>query len=387
MIAWLLKTLEKNPASVFRKKDLIRKSKEQFEELKTRGLLTYVQPDPDHETYPCTMPCSNGCPMDVVNMEGEQFAICPDDTEIDPILLSKDDISRYDFSLEMLIKVIREANDFAGNSYSLNPCLHFIGDRIIKEVNTAFVIALFPNAEAAEPHLLSLPTRIAANYQQVVVITPNLSLTQEPIYAKLRNASIFPVTLGPSFGQQDFKISYLDSLPKPMSQDKTKRPRGPGANIGGMLWQEAQKRAEALVDEKGYLGFNKLYKAVGCSEGTLRKVITEKSSKLRQAKEDYESISKTLKAVGLTSKVVATYEAQPDVPELTDVEVDGIIAEMLERIKQERSEMFESTKEQLGNMNPDQKRDFAAVYKRDYQGKKSVLKKAGPKTQRQHNQV
>ena len=234
MIAWLLKTIEKNPASVFRKKDLIRKSKEQFEALKTQGFLTYVQPDLDHETYPCTMPCSNGCPMDVVNMEGEQFAICPEDTEIDPILLTKDDISRYDFSLEMLIKVIREGNDFTGDTYSLNPCLHFIGDRIIKEVNTAFVIALFSNAEAAEPHLLSLPTRIAANYQQVVVITPNLSLTQEPIYAKLRNASIFPVTLGSSFGQQDFKISYLDALQKPMlteTNNTRKRKKGRKINL------------------------------------------------------------------------------------------------------------------------------------------------------------
>ena len=35
------------------------------------------------------------------------------------------------------------------------------------------------------------------------------------------------------------------------------------SNMSGMTWQEAQKKAETLVDEKGYLGFQKLAKAVG----------------------------------------------------------------------------------------------------------------------------
>lgn len=160
----------------------------------------------------------------------------------------------------------------------------------------------------------------------------------------------------------------------------------PRSNIGGMSWQEVQIKAEALVNEKGYLGFGKLKEAVGCSEGTLRKVITEKSSKLQQAKEEYESISKTLKAVGLTAKVIATYETSSG-PKLSDTEVDEILVEMLERIKQERPEMLEQTKEQLEKMNIDQKREFAKVYQRDYRNKKSSLKKAGPKTQHQYKKV
>ena len=202
MIAGLLKMLEKNPASVFRKKDLLRKSKEQFEKLKAQGFLTYSQPDPYHEAYPCTLPCANACPMDVVNMEGKFFAICPEDTEVDPIPLTKDDISRYHLSLDMIFKAIREANNFAGDIYPLNSHLYFIGEQVIEGINTAFIFAIFPNVQDAEPHLLSLPTRIPVNYQQIVVVTPSLSLTQEPIYAKLKNASIFPVTIAPSFGQQ-----------------------------------------------------------------------------------------------------------------------------------------------------------------------------------------
>lgn len=216
MIVWLLKALEKNPASVFRKKDLIRKSESQFERLKHLGLLAFCQPDPHHETYPCAHPCANACPMDVVNMEGKLFAICPEDSEVDPIPLAKDDIAGYRLAVDMLIKAIREANNFAGDSYSFSSRMYFIGKHVIKGLSIAFILALFPDAETAEPHLLSLPTRIAANFQRIVVVTPSLSLTQEPIYAKLRTASIFPVTLPPSLGQDNYKISYVAALRKPL---------------------------------------------------------------------------------------------------------------------------------------------------------------------------
>ncbi len=216
MIVWLLKALEKNPASVFRKKDLKKKSESQFERLKHLGLLAFCQSDLYNETYPCAHPCANACPMDVVSMEGQLFAICPEDSEVDPIPLAKDDISKYQFSLDMLIKAIREANNFAGDSYSFSSRMYFMGVQVVEQVSTAFILALFPDVQAAEPHLLSLPTRIAANYQRVVVITPSLSLTQEPIYAKLRTASIFPVTLPSSFGQDNYKISYVAALRKPL---------------------------------------------------------------------------------------------------------------------------------------------------------------------------
>jgi predicted transcriptional regulator len=159
------------------------------------------------------------------------------------------------------------------------------------------------------------------------------------------------------------------------------------SNISGMTWQQAKTKAEALVREKGYLGFVKLIEAVGCSEGTLRKVITGKSSFLKQEKETYESISKTLRAVGLTAEMVATYEGKSDTPQLSDAETKKILAEILERIQKEQPDMYEPTKKQIDEMSTERKREFAKVYQRDYQNKKSTLKKGGPKTQRQYKQV
>jgi hypothetical protein len=214
LIAWLLRELEKNPANLFRKKDLTKKLKKQFEKLKRQGFLAYCQPDPHHETYPCTLPCSNSCPMEVVPMEGKLFAICPKDTEVDPIPLTKEDISKYRVNLDKVIEAIRQANCFAGIPYVLTSRLHFIGERVVDNLNTAFILALFPNVRTAEPHLLSLLARIPSGYQKIVVITPSLRLTQASIYAKLRAASITPVVFSASFGQRDYRISYLAALRK-----------------------------------------------------------------------------------------------------------------------------------------------------------------------------
>jgi len=216
LIAWLLRELEKNPATVFRKKDLLKRSKEQFEKLSRNGFLIYYQPEPHHETYPCSIPCPNTCPMEVVEMEGKFFAICPKDTEINPIPLTKDDISRYQVRLDKVIEAIRRANNFTGSSYSLTPRLHFVGERVVHDVNTAFTLVLFANIQSAEAYLLSLPARIPASYRRTVVVTPSLSLAREPIYAKLIAASIFPVTLPLSLGLRDFKISYLAALRTPL---------------------------------------------------------------------------------------------------------------------------------------------------------------------------
>ncbi len=263
MTVWLLKTLEKNPTSVFRKKNLLRKLKEQFEKLKTQGFLIYSQPDPDHETYPCTHPCTKACPMDVVNMQGKLFAICPEDTEVDPIPLTKDDISKYCYAIDILIKAIREANDFAGDNYPFNHRLHFIGEHVIGGINTAFILALFHNVQAAEPHLLSLPSRIPTNYEQIVVVTPSLSLTQEPIYAKLKNASMFPITLPPSFGQRDFKISYLDAIRKPsLAEPSVKGKKAEYVfRSDGDIWEVVYKgNATNIKHRKGMLYIEHLLK-------------------------------------------------------------------------------------------------------------------------------
>ena len=213
MITWILNRVEEAPSSLFRRTELFKQSKAKFNKLKKAGFLLYDQPDEDGMSYPCPVPdCGNGCSMDVMEMKGKIYAVCPEDDGVKPIPLTEDDISRYSFSIEKLIQKVRRDNNFTGSTYQITPHLHFIGERVVNEQNTAFIFACFTNIRAAEPHLLALPARLPGQYTKIVVVTPTLDLSREPIYLKLRAASIFPLTLPATFGKKNFKFTYLAAL-------------------------------------------------------------------------------------------------------------------------------------------------------------------------------
>lgn len=144
MIEWLLKELEKNPAGVFRKQDLLKQSKEQFEKLKSLKLLRYVQPDLNSETHPCSLPCANACPMDVVEMNSRLYAICPQNSEIDPISLNRDELDKYQFSIEKFLELVRSANKLDGSLHEIEQDYFYFGYTTYKNnrVGFAFGIAI-----------------------------------------------------------------------------------------------------------------------------------------------------------------------------------------------------------------------------------------------------
>jgi len=210
----MLTELEKSPTSFFREAKLREKSPGQLKKLAKLRFLEYDRPDPDHKTYPCTLPCPRTCPMEVVEMEGQRWAICPRDSEIDPIPLPEARTDRYTLSLPAIINAIRDDNGLAGESYTITPRLHFLGARVIDDANTAFVFALFASMRTATAPVLSLTALLPPQYSQTVVVTPSLDLSRPPIYPRLRAASIYPVTLPAAFGQKNFNFSYLAALKK-----------------------------------------------------------------------------------------------------------------------------------------------------------------------------
>jgi len=157
--------------------------------------------------------CGNVCPMDVVRIRGRYHAVCPEHDHIGPIALGEDDLARYRLSLDALAGLIRRDNGLGGSAYRITPRLYFLGNRLVGRLATAFVFACFSSARAAEPHLLSLPSRLPAPCaSRAVVVTPSLDLELEPIYPRLRAASLHPATLPEGFGRSHFRISYLAAL-------------------------------------------------------------------------------------------------------------------------------------------------------------------------------
>jgi hypothetical protein len=176
----------------------------------------------------------------------------------------------------------------------------------------------------------------------------------------------------------DDLIAELDGLIELLA--KSPQEKDEQGNISGMRWQDAQKKAKALVDKAGFLGFEKLKRAVTCHRKTLRKAI-KKSPKLTKAEADYKATSSTLKVVGLTEKVLATYEQPSEGPSLSDTKVEEILAELLKNVKKENPAMLEETRAKLQNMVPEGRRRLAETYK------STALSKNGPKKPRQYKKV
>jgi hypothetical protein len=196
--------LEKNPATVFRKADLLKKSKSQFEELKCQGFLTYVQPDPYHETYPCTLPCSDACPMEVVEMEGRHFAICPKDTEIDPIPLTKDDLARYTFCLSTFLARIQTANKIAGKAQQWPNHYVYLGHKTLDGKKVGLVFA--PQLGEAAILTLSGLKKLCREDHVLVVLTPAHQIEDVFLKEKLRQERVIQMCLAPLITVDSFEL-------------------------------------------------------------------------------------------------------------------------------------------------------------------------------------
>jgi len=219
LIDWLLKEYERNPATLFRKKDLLKKSKKQFEELKRRGFLTYVQADPHHETYPCPLTCSNTCPMDVVEMEGELFAICPRDTEVDPISLIKDDLSRYAFSIDRLLEQIRITNKIVGTAHSVDKDCTYIGYKNCRGVRAGFVFVANSH-QVGTLKLIGL-RQLCQDDEVLGIISPATLIEDVSERKRLYDEKIVQASLATSLDQRTFKLP-IDRLVADMEARKGK---------------------------------------------------------------------------------------------------------------------------------------------------------------------
>lgn len=249
MIAWLLKELEKNPTGVFRKKDLLKKSKKQFEQLKRQRFLTFVQPDPHHETYPCNLSCSNTCPMEVVEINGQLFAICPKDTEIDPIPLTKDDLSRYAFCLDTFLDQIRIANKIGGKCQKLGEHHIYLGYKNYDRKRAGFVFA--SGLGDATVLTLSGLKRVCREDYILIVLTLASQIEDVLLKEKLCQDNITQISLASSITPESFELpieKFVSDLLMPAVKDEgLVKGDSRGAKIIATSWEQIS--VEIVDDE------------------------------------------------------------------------------------------------------------------------------------------
>lgn len=205
MIAWILEELEKNPTSVFRKRDLRKISEQQFAELKRLGFLSYVQPDLNSDTYPCSLPCENACPMDIVEEEGSLFAICPKDSELDPIPLDRPDLDKYAFCVEKFLERVRTANDLSGTLHAVDEDYLYVGQTTRNGRRVAFVFGLAV-AHKSVLELVGLK-RLCSDDCYLVVLSPASAIEDIAVVRQLSQDRIIQTSLTILLDFQTYKLS------------------------------------------------------------------------------------------------------------------------------------------------------------------------------------
>jgi hypothetical protein len=213
--------------------------------------------------------------------------------------------------------------------------------------------------------LLALLAEQASIIARLAEITAILSSNNLPIHT-----NITPDTSG---------IADIDCKTPAVSagQVSHQTQQKPIHNIAGITWQDAQKKAEAIVAASGFDSIGKLAAAVGCNKRTLKKAIRN-SQKLQEAQNKYKPCPS--KAVGLTDKVLEKQELISN-PDLPDAEVGELLAELLWETEKQNPALLEQTKKEIQKMTPEQKREMAKTFNRK---RITIL---SPKTQKQYKQT
>jgi len=198
MIRSILEKYENSPSVVFRKPDF---REDQFEDLKRFGLLEFIQPDPYYQTYPCKYSCSKSCPMEVIKFKDNLYAICPKDSDKDPILVDKIYLHKYRFLIKGLLEKLKLENNIFGALKELSKDCYYLGSKQYGGEKVGFVF--LRNADSVV--LVGIQT--ICNEKNLVILTPVQKLEK----VDLSGRNIINFSLAESL--RDFKLDIdLSSL-------------------------------------------------------------------------------------------------------------------------------------------------------------------------------
>jgi len=215
MIHWLLREVEKDPSRIFMEKELVSRSRKDYERVKTDGLLNFVRLEVGKDYVPCVDQCSRPCSgMKLTTPpEGSKgiaaVAFCEEDPDIDPLSLTRKDLAAYRLALDAIGKKIRELNSFNGKPSMLERHLLYLGEAQAGGFTLAVVLALFPDARAASKTLLALPNMLSGHPDRCLVVFPSLEITDQAALVNLESHHVYTTTLT----QKDpFKIDLSPAL-------------------------------------------------------------------------------------------------------------------------------------------------------------------------------
>jgi len=216
VIKYLLGEIEKSPNPVFSKRELLSISEEEFRDLTKRRILTYVRPCGSDVEKVRLPRCQHGCPLTIVETDGELEAVCLQHPEEDPIRIEKDDLSRYALSVDNLLSEIVSANRINGKLHRISGDCFYMGHKTYNSNRVGFIFI----QTIGKGKLLKLSglRHLCKDDDILVVFTPVSQTEDVALKNVFRHDRIVQTSFAASLNPQTFELpikKLISGLLKP----------------------------------------------------------------------------------------------------------------------------------------------------------------------------
>lgn len=220
MIRFLLEQLERTPNPVFSKRELLAISPHDFEDLKRRKILTYYRP-PDDDMETMSQPrCHHGCILTVQKFGETYEAFCLNHPGEDAIPIGEDDLNRWRFSSDALLREIIVANGIQGGPRKIEPPCIYLGRKIYGDHSIGF--AFMPRiGDYKQLNLFGI--RHFCHDDGIVLLTPAIALDAIPLESSLHQQKVLHAPLADILDRRTFNLP-LDALIRPILSDASRHP-------------------------------------------------------------------------------------------------------------------------------------------------------------------
>jgi len=204
----LLEQIEKYPAPIFTKKELLAISSKDFNNLRKRKILVYVQPGLDELERIDIPRCRHGCTLTVLPHEDILEAVCLDHPEEDSIQIEREDLHRYAIAIDKLLMELCQANGIEGNFHRINGGYFYVGFKTYGDKRVGFIFT----SKIGDEKLVRLTglRQICREDDVLVVLTPFSKIENVVLTGRLQHEKIVQTSLYLSLDTQTFELPLRD---------------------------------------------------------------------------------------------------------------------------------------------------------------------------------
>ncbi|MFH0926835.1 MAG: hypothetical protein V1872_14590 [bacterium] len=209
MIKYLLKEIEKSPNPIFSKKELLSISPQDFKDLSNKKILAFRKPS-NTDLENINLRCQHGCNLTVMPVGNELEAVCLNHPEEDPILIKKEELNRYLFSIDGLLFQIRSANKIDGNLDKINGgYYYYLGHKTYSNNRVGFIFIY--NLNKGSLVEISGLKHLCNGDNILIVLTPSSTIEDVILKNILYHDKIVQTSLIASLTPQTFELP-IESL-------------------------------------------------------------------------------------------------------------------------------------------------------------------------------